>query len=121
MSTGPVASSLVLLSDLESCKPGTKVRFLGCVDEYVTKTATLKLKHNFPVETTPKFAYVSVDHVLETVKHDTMDIGAWLNIIGYIERSKTNRVYVQAVTIWDAGNINLEAYQKAVEARKDAG
>jgi hypothetical protein len=26
---GPVASTLVLLADLDACAPGTKVRFLG--------------------------------------------------------------------------------------------
>jgi hypothetical protein len=26
---GPVASTLVLLADLHTCAPGTKVRFLG--------------------------------------------------------------------------------------------
>jgi len=36
--SGPVPSNLVLLSDLGSCAPGTKVRFLGwCVRHPFTK------------------------------------------------------------------------------------
>ncbi|KAJ4299448.1 hypothetical protein N0V90_004693 [Kalmusia sp. IMI 367209] len=118
---GPVASSLILLGDLDKCAPGTKVRFLGCVDEYAVKKATLRLKHNYPHSDAPKIANVNIEHVLESIKRHEVDVGSWLNVIGYIERQKDKAIHVQAIAVWDAGNVDLEAYQKAVEKRKDAG
>ena len=87
----------------------------------MTKTATLKLKHDHPVHNPPKTAHVSIEHVLETIKYESVDVGSWINVIGYIERVQGNRIYVQAVSVWDAGNVNLEAYQQAVNARTDVG
>ncbi|KAI4942689.1 hypothetical protein J4E91_009858 [Alternaria rosae] len=118
--SGPIASNLVLLSDLPACAQGTKVRFLGCIDEYVTKTATLRLKHNYPISDLPVIANLDIEHVLERIKELNVDVGTWLNVIGYIERRKEKGVFVQAVTVWNAGNVDLKAYEKAVEARKAA-
>jgi hypothetical protein len=39
-------------------------------------------------------------------------------VIGYVEQPKEKGVFVQAVTIWGAGNVDVEAYEKAVEKRK---
>lgn len=63
---------------------------------------------------------MSIEHVLETIDHKTMDVGSWVNIIGYIERKTKHRVFVQAVMAWDAGNIDIDAYEQAVLARKSA-
>jgi hypothetical protein len=49
-----------------------------------------------------------------------LDVGTWLNVIGYVERKKEEGVFVQAIAVWDAGNVDLEAYEKAVEKRKEA-
>ncbi|KAF2249977.1 hypothetical protein BU26DRAFT_604252 [Trematosphaeria pertusa] len=119
--SGPVPSSLVLLSELEECAPGGKVRFLGCVEEYVVKTATLRLKHDFPRFSPPKIANVNVEQVLESIKRAEVDVGTWINVIGYVERREEKGIFVQAVTIWDAGNVNLDAYQQAVQRRKEVG
>lgn len=135
--SGPVPSHLVLLSDLGRCAPGMKVRFLGwysspcqgyrhvlisnSVDEYVAKTATLRLKHNYPTFTSHIVANVNVDHVLEQVKRQELDVGTWLNVMGYVEQRKEKGVFIQAVTIWDADNVDLEAYEKSVEKRKQSG
>ncbi|KAF1849056.1 uncharacterized protein K460DRAFT_84567 [Cucurbitaria berberidis CBS 394.84] len=119
--SGPIASNLVLLADLEDCKPGTKVRFLGCVHEYIVKTATLRLKHNHPASTPPTIANVDVEHNLERIKRHELDVGAWINVIGYVERRKDKGIFVQAVAVWDAGNIDLIAYENAVAKRKEAG
>ncbi|KAL1592000.1 hypothetical protein SLS60_011592 [Paraconiothyrium brasiliense] len=118
---GPVASNLVLLGELDKCAPGTKVRFLGCVDEYVLKSATLRLKHDYPPSNNPKIANVNIGHVLESIKRHEVDVGSWINVIGYIERGKEKGIHIQAVAVWDAGNVNLDAYQRAVEKRKDTG
>ncbi|KAF1937118.1 hypothetical protein EJ02DRAFT_357590 [Clathrospora elynae] len=115
--SGPVPSNLVLLSGLAKCAPGTKVRFLGCVDEYMVKTATLRLKHDYPVSSQPTVAHVDIEHVLERIKSHEMDVGTWLNVIGYVERGKPRRVFVQAVAVWDAGNVDLAAYEAAAEKR----
>lgn len=64
---------------------------------------------------------MNIEHVLELMKRTDIDVGSWINVIGYIERKKEKGVSVQAIAVWDAGNVDLEAYQKAVEARKDAG
>jgi hypothetical protein len=42
-----------------------------------------------------------------------------VNVIGYVERHSENDIFVQAVAVWDAGNIDLDAYQNGVEARKE--
>ncbi|KAJ8116200.1 hypothetical protein OPT61_g2309 [Boeremia exigua] len=119
--SGPVASNLVLLSDLKTTEQGTKVRFLGCVDEYVVQAATLRLKHNYPAARFAEIANVDVVHVLERIKTHEMEVGAWINVIGYVERRKEKGVYVQAIAVWSAGNVDLSAYEKAVEAKKAAG
>ncbi|KAF2653608.1 hypothetical protein K491DRAFT_717901 [Lophiostoma macrostomum CBS 122681] len=115
--SGPTPSTLVLLTDLQSCAPGQKVRFLGCVDKYSITTATLRLTHNHPPSSPPRAAHVNIDHVLESIKRKEIDVGSWINVIGYVERRKEKGIFVQAITVWDAGNVDLEAYQKAVEAR----
>lgn len=137
MNNGPVASNLVLLAELDKCAPGTKVRFLGwsvraadgcvcaklicsSVDDYVVGRATLRLKHNYPASATPKTACVDIEHVLESIKRYEVDVGSWINVIGYVERQTTRNIHVQAVAVWDAGNIDLDAYQNAIDKRKEA-
>ncbi|KAF1836516.1 hypothetical protein BDW02DRAFT_566945 [Decorospora gaudefroyi] len=119
--SGPVPSNLVLLSDLARSAPGTKVRFLGCVDEYIVQTATLRLKHHFPVSRPPVVANLDIEHVLDRIKHHDIEVGTWLNVIGYVERrQEAAGVFVQAIAVWDAGNVDLDAYEKAVEKRNEA-
>ncbi|KAF3007649.1 hypothetical protein E8E13_008748 [Curvularia kusanoi] len=118
--SGPVASNLVLLSDLGTIAQGTKVRFLGCVDEYVVPTATLRLKHKYPAASSTEVVNVDIVHVLERIRSHEMEVGTWINVIGYVERRKEKGVFVQAITVWDAGLIDLSAYEKAIEAREAA-
>lgn len=47
-----------------------------------------------------------------------MEVGSWINVIGYVERRKEKGVFVQAVAVWAAGNVDLNAYEKAVGARR---
>jgi len=84
----------------------------------VVPTATLKLKHNYPAASTAEVANVEVVHVLERVKSHDLEVGSWINVIGYVERRKEKGVFVQAITIWSAGNVDLSAYEKSVGARK---
>jgi hypothetical protein len=62
---------------------------------------------------------LDIEHVLERIKRVEMDVGTWINVIGYVERRKDKGVFVQAVAVWDAGNVDLKAYEKAVEKRKE--
>jgi hypothetical protein len=87
------------------------------VDEYVVKTATLRLKHNYPVSEPAKVVNVDVELILELIKRHELDVGTWLNVIGHVQLHKEKGVSVQAVAIWDAGNVDLDAYQRAVEKR----
>ncbi|KAF2087725.1 hypothetical protein K490DRAFT_41205 [Saccharata proteae CBS 121410] len=130
---GPLASHLVLLSDLTEWKPGDKVRFLGCVETYDTRTGTLIMKHFFPKSAPLIFAYVDINLVLETIKSSDMQVGAWVNVIGCITSStdiiaengkkveaKSNheKVHVQSTILWPAGELQLDVYEKAMEKRK---
>lgn len=90
------------------------------VHDYVVKIATLRLKHKYPASGPSTVANVNVEHVLERLKHHELDIGTWLNVIGYVEHRNEKGVFVQAVTVWDAGDVDLEAYEKAIERRKQA-
>lgn len=77
----------------------------------------MRLKHQYPTSSPPAVANVDIEHVLERIKPHELAVGTWLNVIGNVERRKEQGVYVQAVAIWDAGNVDLDAYQKAVESR----
>lgn len=87
----------------------------------MVQTATLRLKHNYPTARSTAVANVDIVHVLERIKCNDMEVGTWINVIGYVERRKGNGVFIQAVAVWSAGNVDLGAYEKAVEARKVAG
>jgi hypothetical protein len=92
----------------------------GSVDEYVVKNATLRLKHNYPTSEPALVADVDIELILEVTKRNYLDVGTWLNVIGHVQYRQENGVSVQAVAIWDAGNVDLVAYQRAFEKRKQA-
>jgi len=88
------------------------------VDEYRIETATLRLKHDNSTTDSAVIANVDIEHVLETLRNGEVDVGAWINVIGYVERREEKGVFVQAIAAWDAGNVDLDAYERAVERRK---
>jgi hypothetical protein len=108
---------LVLRSELLEFTPLT----CDSVDKYLVKTAILRLIHHYPASDPPTVANVDVEHVLEGIKHHELDVGTWINVIGHVERRKEKGVFVQAIVVWDAGNVDLDAYQNAVEKRREAG
>ncbi|OCL04668.1 hypothetical protein AOQ84DRAFT_380362 [Glonium stellatum] len=136
--SGPLPSRLVLLSDLPGLNPGEKVRFLGCVEEYIASSATLVLKHQYPSSAPPTIALANIDHVREVVKSTELDVGAWVNVIGYVTSEPVEaprgalqpkrglkrrpdvarQVQVQALVLWSAGPVKLDAYERALEQRK---
>lgn len=85
------------------------------------KTATLRLKHDFSGSSASIVANVNIQHVLERVKRTDLELGTWINVIGHVEHRLEKGIFVQAVAIWDAGNVDLKAYEQAVEKRKEVG
>lgn len=120
----PEPSRLVKLEQLPDVATGDKVRFLGCVHVYDAKTARLTLRTHYPATAKRSVAaVVSIDNLLETVKYELLEVGAWLNVIGYIrpmpgaERSKGlfQVVFVEATMMWPAGAVKLDRYDVAVQ------
>ncbi|KAI9753363.1 MAG: hypothetical protein M4579_005188 [Chaenotheca gracillima] len=135
---GPVPTRLVLLPDLPAIAVGEKVRFLGwlvirshrrgrgSVADYSTSRASLDVGYG---AATTKVS-VDVGLLLSTLDRTNMEVGAWINIIGYIcvvpevtTQSKKTRpagetVYVQAIMIWSAGAIDVGEYERVLRQRE---
>ncbi|KAF2482774.1 CST complex subunit Ten1 [Neohortaea acidophila] len=121
----PEPSRLMLLEQLPKVLSGTKVRFLGCVHEYNADQAKLVLRSAYPaVNTSVPCALVNVENVLELVDHRQLETGAWVNVVGYIEKDQefkslksdqpSSSVMVRATLIWSAGAIRMDRYEAAV-------
>jgi len=131
---GPVPTRLVFLSEILSVATGSKIRFLGCVSKYEVSTGTLILEHNYPLGA-PEPAVIDVDInlLLETVKTTDLQVGAWLNVLGYVryrssaavERGSATSplerrsIYVEAVMIWAAGAIRIGEYERVLRDCKE--
>ncbi|GAB7358667.1 hypothetical protein MBLNU230_g3896t1 [Neophaeotheca triangularis] len=129
----PQPSHLVLLEQLPTQPPGTKVRFLGCVHAYDPVTATLDLKSRFPA-TSPDNPSASVDvsAIVDGLDHELLQTGAWVNVMGDLDgvaktsgsSSKSKRKAagpppppkILASMIWSAGVVDAERYADAVRA-----
>ncbi|KAL8782216.1 MAG: hypothetical protein Q9213_005582 [Squamulea squamosa] len=141
MSSGPLPTRLIFLSDLPTCSRDEKVRFLGCVSNYNVSTATLNLQHAYPASSSNAHvtAAVDVNIVLERLKHTDTQVGEWVNVMGYVQGVEEQRggnkgvkygngkrvsegkvVRVQAVMLWSAGGVKVWEYEKALEMRKQA-
>ena len=65
---------------------------------------------------------MKVQNVLENINHQLLEVGAWVNVVGYVtkasESSRANAIpkatLVEAVMIWSAGAIKLDKYKTAV-------
>jgi len=120
MQNGPVPTTLTLLSELRTFLPGSKVRFLGCVTNYSTKTGVLTLEHNHPPGNLLQ-AHVDVNLLVTTIKSHETQIGEWVTVMGYVigqqkkqePNHETSEVSVQAIVLWSAGSFNLQAYEKS--------
>ncbi|PBP25107.1 hypothetical protein BUE80_DR003933 [Diplocarpon rosae] len=121
---GPIPTRLALLSDLPKFSPGSKVRFLGCVTKYSTKTGLLTLEHNYPSGNSLK-AHVDVNLLISTIKSNETQIGEWVNVMGYIASDTSNHratkddlnIHVQAIVLWSAKSFNLRGYEKSLDQR----
>ncbi|KAL8729182.1 MAG: hypothetical protein Q9166_004921 [cf. Caloplaca sp. 2 TL-2023] len=139
MSYGPPPTRLVLLSDLPSCTAGEKVRFLGCVSDYTPLTGTLNLQHAYPPSLASHTrAAVDVNLLLETLNSTDIEVGEWVNVMGYVQEVEEEKgmkdimrfggvrgvglgkfVKVQALVLWSAVGVKLWEYERAVEMRKN--
>lgn len=139
MSNGPLASTLVFLSSLPSSPTGLKVRFLGCVTHYALASGTLTLQHAYPPPPAVNaIALVDVTLLLEGLKREDTEVGAWVNVIGYVEDvvkeggRKMNgirkeqggveaggpvMVRVKAIMLWSAGGVKVGEYERVLEER----
>ena len=108
---------------------------------YDSRTGVLELQHAYPPSASiAVLALVDVNLLLENIKRENLEIGAWVNVLGYVgevvwggkrmlSRSKGYkeeridgertivRIQVQAVMMWGAGGVKLEEYEAAVEER----
>ena len=96
-----------------------------------------------PHDAPPRSAIIAiadVNLVLETTKRQDLEVGAWVNVIGYIQDSaeaaareepaqeakiaigsglpeQRTCVPIQVIMLWNAGAIDLTEYEKAVTQR----
>lgn len=137
MSNGPLPTNLVFLSSLPTVPTGSKVRFIGCVTHYNLSRGTLTLQHAYPPPpATNPVALVDVNLLLEGLKREDTSVGAWVNVMGYVEgvvNGKANSngkrdvgmdismgvegVRVKAIMMWSAGGLKLGEYEKVLEER----
>ena len=121
---GPLPTHLTFLTSLPSHPAGTKVRFLGCVVAYNVHRGLLDLAHAYPAAASSSnvLAMVDITVIVETMSRKDLEVGAWVNVIGYVQECKGKvrapmRVGVQAIIIWGAEGVRLGQYEKAVAGR----
>ena len=149
MSATPLPTKLVFLYELRELPLEEKVRFLGwymirylgvntaeltarSVTEYDESTAYLVVKHHYPPKSPkPAATLVDVNLLLESLKPSDLQIGSWINVFGYVRRSKrdkatsgesgrkksttvSSRMIVQATMIRSAGTVNIGEYERVV-------
>lgn len=138
MSNGPLPTTITFLAHLPTQPQGTKVRFLGCVMKYDLSTGVLELQHAYPpAYDITVIAVVDVNLLLENLKREDIVVGAWVNIVGYVEEiikkrekakdldgnmgqggiSRVDLVKVQAIMLWSAGDIKIGEYERALTER----
>lgn len=135
MSNGPLPTRLVFLSTLPTVHLGSKVRFLGCVTKYTLSTGILTLQHAYhPHFATNVIALVDVSLLLENMKREDLEVGAWVNVLGYCEGVVEKRLHmkdqkgrdddagrvqvkVKAVMLWNAGGVKIGEYERVLAER----
>ena len=94
------------------------------MDVYDSLSATLHLKDRFASTIAPSTsgsASVNVAYVLDALNLELTQVGAWVNVVGYMRNSADERsnygktsCLVDAMMIWSAGAIKLDEYEAAV-------
>ena len=112
---------------------------------YTLSTGVLELQHAYyPSPKMPTVALVDVNVILEGLRREDTLVGAWINVVGYVEEvlkegksrqgqgktgavgekeaegqegSRARRVRVQAVMLWNAGGVKIGEYERTLEDR----
>lgn len=121
---------LLLFDQIQLQEPGAKIRVLACVHEYLIDSATLVLKGEYTTASSHEpTAFARIDNVLESIKGEVLQVGAWVNIVGYVrpntqvppaskKRERSSKALkvptVEVLMIWSAGSINLMKYRSAI-------
>ncbi|KAL1961239.1 hypothetical protein VTO42DRAFT_3185 [Malbranchea cinnamomea] len=141
---GPVPTQQVFLYQIPQIPPGSKIRFLGCVSNYDASRGVITFEHNYTNAQTRRgnqatssvnAVEVDVNLLLESLTHTEVQIGAWLNVFGYVREQvspgfcpsstsrghiKANQVYVEAIMIIPAGAIRLGEYERVLQDAQEA-
>lgn len=104
------------------------------MNEYRPRTADLILVERYPVLRSRSVIKVNIENILDSIDPQTLDTGAWINVIGYVQaveprqdaaeattssngrKSKKAKLIIMATSIWSAGAIKLDEYTAAVQA-----
>ncbi|KAK2744420.1 hypothetical protein FQN57_004317 [Myotisia sp. PD_48] len=168
-SLGPFPpSKLVFLSQLSTEHVGSKVRFLGCVSKYDSLVGHLILDHNYTVQNDthrassrtrssksrsrrrrrPPRVAVDINALLEVLTSSHLQVGSWLEIIGYVHadpdaltdaqtgsvtkqlardsggsmvRDSVKSIYVQATMILPADSVRIGQFERVVRDVQEVG
>lgn len=89
------------------------------VNQYHHSSALLSLFHRFPSPQDNHIAWVDISQLLDSVNQQHLEVGAWLNVIGYVAPSSSKScTRIQAIMLWSAGSINLQQYETALLQRQ---
>lgn len=64
--------------------------------------------------------------MLERLTAEQMSVGAWVNVMGYVTGGTVGAtaapdVHVQALLLWSTGPLDLQAYERQLEAMLSIG
>ena len=99
------------------------------------------MTHQYPAAARLCVAHVNVEHVLSSIERADLEVGAWVNVVGYVSspqvrctkdgcerrsrRSLANAheaqvsvTHVQAILLWNAGSLQPQDYEQALEVRR---
>lgn len=103
------------------------------IHERDANKAQITLRDKFPTATSEHpTAVVNIESILENVNHELLQVGSWVNLMGYVRvapksgkrdlksakdvnksGSSSSPVHVEATMMWSAGAIKLDKYQTA--------
>ena len=103
---------------------------------YDVSAGNLVLEHAYPSDLV-KRPQVTVDVrlIVESLKPHLLQVGSWLNVIGYTRKFELTRkrkgddrdnpmpaskVHLQAVLLWSAGPIRLAEYEHVLSRQQEA-
>ena len=87
---------------------------------YSSATGCVRLAHNYPANTNVTVV-ADVNLALETLTHETLQQGQWVNVVGYVTKLQRAtgkggvKIYVQALMVWSAGPaMDVQQYERTV-------